>query len=61
MAEFVELGRSNAPQDVNDEYLEHDTRSDDNDQAALEVEHGKYAAAERDVAHRFIDMINKLE
>jgi len=33
----------------------------DNDQGALELENAAYNADERDVAHKFIDMINELE
>jgi len=31
----------------------------DNKRAALKVKKGKYAGARRDIAHRFVDMINK--
>jgi hypothetical protein len=51
---------SNPAQYVDAETAEWDENATDNDRAALEVEHGKYAGAQRDVAHRFIDMINKL-
>jgi len=32
----------------------------DNKKAALKVKDGKYDGARRDIAHRFVDMINKL-
>jgi len=41
--------------------LEHDTNADDNKKGALELEAADNNAAERDVAHRFIDMVDKLE
>jgi len=60
MKSFSQLTQSNPAQYVDPETAEWDEDATDNDRAALEVEHGKYDAARRDVAHRFIDMINKL-
>jgi len=34
---------------------------EDSGRKALKVVDGKYAGAKRDIKHRFIDMINKLE
>lgn len=59
MKSFMQLTQS--AQDVNDELLEHDTNADDNKKGALELEAADNNAAERDVAHRFIDMVDKLE
>lgn len=41
--------------------MEHDTNADDNNKGALELEAAEHNADERDVAHRFIDMVDKLE
>lgn len=56
MNEFMEL----AAQPVDQEHLQHDTRSDDNDRAQLHLEAAVHEEDKRDVAHRFIDMINHL-
>jgi len=59
MDEFMQLSQ-NAAQEVNAEWHEWDNNATDNDKAALKVVDGKYDHAGRDVAHRFIDMINAL-
>lgn len=43
------------------EYLEYDEKAKDNDREVLELEDAKHEAGDRDVAHRFIDMVDKLE
>jgi hypothetical protein len=58
--EFAQLSQENPAQYVNPESYAWDENADDNDKAALKVEHGKFDHAGRDVAHRFIDMINAL-
>jgi len=61
MKSFNQLAQSNPAQAVDAEWHEWDTNADDNDQAALELDAFQHEAAARDVAHRFIDMINALE
>lgn len=58
MKAFNQLAQA---QDVPEEWGQDDARSHDNDKAALELDAAEHNAADRDVAHRFIDMVDKLE
>jgi len=59
MKSFVQLSQS--AQDVDSEWLEADENAADNNRGALELEAATHNAGERDVANRFIDMIDKLD
>jgi len=48
MDEFVQLGKGKGD-------------AEDNDKGALKLKKGTYKGASRDITHRFVDMINKLE
>jgi len=61
MESFAELAQNNPAQGVDSETAEWDADATDNDRVALSVDHGAYMGDERDVAHKFINMINKLE
>jgi len=58
MKAFNQLAQA---QDVPDEWTEDDARAHDNDRGALELQEAEHNAAERSVATRFVDMIDKLE
>jgi len=57
MKAFNQLAQA---QDVPEEWTQDDARSHDNDRAALELDAAEHTAADRDVAHRFIYMVDKL-
>lgn len=62
MDEFMELGKvGNAAEEVNPEYLKWDKDADDNKKGEIKLKKAVYDADKRDVAHKFIDMINALE
>jgi len=58
MKAFNQLAQA---QDVPDEWSQDDARSHDNSRDALTLDEAEHNAADRDVAHRFIDMVDKLE